>query len=62
MGQSRCRDCGYLLNSTSRGCPQCALNLEAERKVDRVFWRGIVPAIVALVIIASVLLFRFVLF
>jgi hypothetical protein len=62
MSQSRCRDCGYLLNPTSRGCPQCALNLEAERKVDRVFWRGIVPAIVALVIIASVLLFRFVLF
>jgi len=62
MGQSRCRDCGYLLNPTSRGCPKCALNLEAEGKVDRVFWRGIIPAIVALVIVVGVLLFRFVLF
>ncbi len=60
MSQWPCRDCGYLLDPKLRGCPQCALNLEAERMVERVFWRAIVPTLVAVVIVACVLIFKFV--
>ena len=55
-----CRDCGYLLDPTSRGCPKCAMNLEAERMIDRFVWRKLVPALVLLAIaVAGLLLFEF---
>ncbi len=30
-----CRDCGNMIDPRSRGCPKCALNLDAERMIDR---------------------------
>jgi RNA polymerase subunit RPABC4/transcription elongation factor Spt4 len=43
MNARPCRDCGYMLDRDARGCPQCALNLEAENMIDRIFWRVILP-------------------
>jgi len=40
-----CRDCGYSLPQDARGCPQCALNLEAETMIDRFVWR-LVPVLI----------------
>jgi len=36
MHERPCRDCGYLLDAEARGCPRCALNVEAERMIERV--------------------------
>jgi uncharacterized paraquat-inducible protein A len=36
MKEKPCRDCGYLLDAQARGCPRCAMNVEAERMIDRV--------------------------
>lgn len=41
-----CRDCGYLLDSSFRGCPQCAMNLEAESMIDRFVWQRLVPVLI----------------
>lgn len=35
MNLEVCRDCGSRLESKSRGCTTCALNLEAETMIDR---------------------------
>jgi len=60
MSLIRCRDCGYLLDPKSRGCPQCAMNLEAERMIDRFVWRKLVPALILLAIaVAGVLFYEF---
>ena len=48
-----CRDCGYMLQPIDRGCPQCALNLEAEHMIDRFIWRRFVPGVILLTIIAA---------
>ena len=47
-----CRDCGYMLQPVDRGCPQCALNLEAESMIDRFVWRRFVPGLIVLGILA----------
>jgi hypothetical protein len=39
MIPAQCRDCGYEFEPTSRGCPRCALNLEAEAMIDRLVLR-----------------------
>lgn len=36
MSEIACRDCGHVMDSNERGCPRCALNLEAEKVFDRV--------------------------
>ena len=41
-----CRDCGLVLPAEARGCPQCALNLEAERMIDRFVSRRLVPVLI----------------
>jgi predicted nucleic acid-binding Zn ribbon protein len=46
MATMTCRDCGYLLPPDARGCPQCALNLEAERMIDRFVSRRLVPVLI----------------
>lgn len=46
MATTTCRDCGYDLEPDARGCPRCALNLEAENMIDRFVWRRAVPAII----------------
>lgn len=38
-----CRDCGELVPADARGCPKCARNMEAERMLERFFWRVLVP-------------------
>lgn len=50
MSTTICRDCGYDLTPDLRGCPQCALNLEFERKMDRVVWGVLAPLLVLLVL------------
>lgn len=37
----RCRDCKTELAADARGCPRCAMNFEAERKIERLFWLAI---------------------
>ncbi len=53
MSARPCRDCGYILQSTDRGCPQCALNVEAENMIDRFIWRRFVPGVILLGILAA---------
>jgi hypothetical protein len=41
-----------------RGCPRCALNLEAENMIDRFIWRRFLPGVViAAVLVAAALLY-----
>jgi hypothetical protein len=59
MNAVTCRDCGYLLEPTVRGCPQCALNVEAETMIDRFIWKRLLPSVIiiaALVVVAFYLL------
>ena len=60
MSTRACRDCGNLLKQNARGCPRCALNLEAENMIDRLIWRRVVPGVIliVLVLIAWVYLVR----
>jgi len=53
MDSISCRDCGYQLAPDSRGCPECALNLEAERMIDRFVWRRVLPALALIAIIIA---------
>jgi hypothetical protein len=53
MQQLVCRDCGLLIPTSARGCPRCALNLEAEKKIDRVVWWVIVPLVIVLLILLA---------
>lgn len=46
MATVSCRDCGYLLPQDARGCPQCALNLEAESMIDQFVWHRLVPVLI----------------
>ena len=60
MTEKTCRDCGNLLAQTARGCPQCALNFEAENMIDRFVWRRFMPSAVVLgfVIVALIWFLR----
>jgi hypothetical protein len=48
MKVAACRDCGALVAADARGCPHCARNLAAERRLARVFWLAVVPVVGAL--------------
>jgi hypothetical protein len=50
-----CRDCGLTLPIGARGCPRCALNLEAENKFDRMVWTIIAPSVLVLTILLILL-------
>ena len=52
MSAKPCRDCGYLLEAKMRGCPRCAMNVEAEKTVDRFIWQRAVPVILIIVLLA----------
>ena len=41
-----CRDCGNMIDPNSRGCSKCAMNLEAERMIDRFVLCGLVLAVI----------------
>jgi hypothetical protein len=59
MSQRICRDCGVEMSLQSRGCTNCALNLEAENMIEKVVWRRIFPLLVILVaFIGAVLIYR----
>lgn len=60
MSARICRDCEYVIEPNARGCPRCALNLEAENMIDRFVWRRVVPAlvIVAMAVVVLVYLLR----
>jgi len=57
MTTTRCRDCGNVLEQTARGCPRCAMNLEAESMIDRFIWRRFVPGVALLAFVAVVLVY-----
>ncbi len=60
MSLIACRDCGYMLDPNSRGCPKCARNVEAEKMIARFVWHRLVPALVILALaVAGVLLYEF---
>jgi RNA polymerase subunit RPABC4/transcription elongation factor Spt4 len=60
MRTKTCRDCGNVLEQQARGCPRCAMNIDAENMIDRFIWRGVVPGIilVALAVIALIYFLR----
>lgn len=53
MTNQPCRDCGYLLAPNARGCPRCAMNVEAEKMIERFIWRRIVPGVFVIALIAA---------
>ena len=53
MSALPCRDCGYMLEPVDRGCPQCALNVEAESMIDRFIWRRFLPGVILLAILTA---------
>jgi predicted amidophosphoribosyltransferase len=55
--EKACRDCGHALEPNARGCPQCALNLEAESMIDRFVWRGLAPGLIVLALLTMALLY-----
>jgi len=48
-----CRDCGHLLENTARGCPRCAMNVEAERMIERFVWRRLVPGVMIIAVLTA---------
>ena len=59
MSTKNCRDCGNVLEQSARGCPRCAMNMEAENMIDRFIWLLFVPCVVLLVAFAVVALVYF---
>jgi len=53
MSLNPCRDCGYLLAHTARGCPRCAMNIEAEAKIEHFIWRRLLPCVLAVMILGA---------
>lgn len=60
MSTKTCRDCGNVLAQDARGCPRCALNIDAENMVERFVWRRLLPSLVVVVlaVVAVVYLLR----
>ena len=60
MSTKTCRDCGNVLEQNARGCPRCAMNIEAENMIERLIWRRVVPGVilVAFAIVALVYFLR----
>jgi hypothetical protein len=56
MGLAPCRDCGEMLPDAAAGCPRCARNILAERRVARVLaWVAVVVAVAAIAAVARAL-------
>ena len=51
MNPIPCRDCGNMIDPSSRGCPTCAMNLDAERMIDKVVFGGLIFVITAAAIV-----------
>ena len=54
MMNKPCRDCGHLLEPRARGCPRCAMNVEAERMIERFVWLRLVPGVLVIILLAAV--------
>ena len=57
MSTKTCRDCGNMLEQTARGCPRCAMNVEAENMIDRFIWRRFVPSVIVLAFVVAALVY-----
>ncbi len=53
-----CRDCGNMIDPSSRGCPTCAMNLDAERMIDKVVLGGLIFVMAAAAAIVLLLYVR----
>lgn len=53
-----CRDCGQRLAPDARGCTKCALNLEAERMIDRLVRRVLLAALMLAAIVLLVVIVK----
>jgi len=60
MLSKTCRDCGNVLEQNARGCPQCALNFEAENLIGRFLWLLLAPSLLLIVlgVVVAVYLLR----
>lgn len=57
MSNRACRDCGNSLPQNARGCPRCALNLEAETMIEHFIWRRFVPVGAVVVVVVTTVIF-----
>jgi predicted amidophosphoribosyltransferase len=57
MSTKTCRDCGNVLEQAARGCPRCALNFDAENKIDRFIWLRFVPFVIVLAFVVVALVY-----
>lgn len=57
MSAKTCRDCGYMLEQDARGCPSCAMNIEAENMIERIIWRRFVPGAIIFFLGAALLVY-----
>lgn len=53
----KCRDCGNELQLNARGCPRCAMNVEAEGMIDRLIWRGLVTLLIVALLAGATAIF-----
>jgi hypothetical protein len=53
-----CRDCGNMIDPRSRGCTRCAMNLDAERMIDRIVLCGLLLAMIVAAAIVFLFYFR----
>jgi len=53
-----CRDCGNMIDPGSRGCPKCAMNLDAEKMIDRFVLGGLVLAVIVATAIVALFFLR----
>jgi predicted amidophosphoribosyltransferase len=57
MSTKTCRDCSNVLEQAARGCPRCALNFDAENKIDRFIWLRFVPFVIVLAFVVVALVY-----
>ena len=57
MTTKTCRDCGNVLEQSARGCPRCAMNMEAENMIDRFIWFCFVPSVILLAVAVVALVY-----
>jgi hypothetical protein len=57
MSTKICRDCGNVLEPAARGCPRCAMNMEAENMIERFIWRRVIPFILGIAFIVVALIY-----
>jgi hypothetical protein len=46
-----CRDCGTMIDPSSRGCATCARNLDAERMIDKFVLGGVIFVLVTAAVV-----------